>query len=42
MSAENLWKVVERSAAAITGQRWITRVTLIRALGGGWERSAAM
>jgi hypothetical protein len=27
----------ERSVAEITGQRWITRVTLIRALGGGWE-----
>jgi outer membrane protein TolC len=30
---------VERSVAEITGQRWITRVTLIRALGGGWELS---
>lgn len=33
---------VERSAAALAGQRWITRVALIRALGGGWERPASM
>jgi multidrug efflux system outer membrane protein len=33
---------VERSAAALAGQRWITRVTLIRALGGGWEQPASV
>lgn len=33
---------VERSAAALTGQRLITRVALIRALGGGWKNPAAL
>jgi len=33
---------VERNAAALAGQRWITRVALIRALGGGWERASAL
>jgi multidrug efflux system outer membrane protein len=32
---------VERNAAALNGQRLITRVALIRALGGGWENPAA-
>lgn len=42
IDAQRTALAVERSAAGITGQRWITRVTLIRALGGGWERPAAM
>ncbi|MBX3738491.1 MAG: efflux transporter outer membrane subunit [Candidatus Didemnitutus sp.] len=33
---------VERSATALAGQRWVTHVTLIRALGGGWEAPAAL
>ncbi len=28
---------VERADARLAGQRWITRVTLIKALGGGWQ-----
>ncbi|WP_175414912.1 efflux transporter outer membrane subunit [Nibricoccus aquaticus] len=32
---------VERGAAALAGQRLITRVALIRALGGGWETPSA-
>lgn len=42
IDAQRTALAVERSAAAITGQRWITRVTLIRALGGGWEQPATM
>ena len=33
---------VQRSAAALAGQRLITRVALIRALGGGWERESSL
>ncbi|MDF3056618.1 MAG: efflux system, outer rane lipoprotein NodT family [Rariglobus sp.] len=29
---------VERADARLTGQRWITRVSLIKALGGGWSQ----
>lgn len=42
IDAQRTALAVERSAAALTGQRLITRVTLIRALGGGWENPAAM
>ena len=28
---------VERADAQLTGQRWITHVALIKALGGGWS-----
>jgi multidrug efflux system outer membrane protein len=42
IDAERTALSVERSASAITGQRWITRVTLIRALGGGWEQSKSL
>lgn len=42
IDAQRTALTVERSAAAITGQRWITRVTLISAMGGGWERPAKM
>ena len=31
---------VERADAQLTGQRWITHVALIKALGGGWNSSA--
>jgi multidrug efflux system outer membrane protein len=33
---------VERGAAALAGQRWVTRIAVIRALGGGWERPSSM
>jgi multidrug efflux system outer membrane protein len=42
IDAQRTALAVERSAAAIAGQRWITRVALIRALGGGWERQTAL
>ncbi len=42
IDAQRTALTVERSAAALTGQRLITRVALIRALGGGWEAPAAM
>lgn len=42
IDAQRTALAVERSAAAIVGQRWITQVTLIRALGGGWERPTSM
>lgn len=37
VDAQRTALAVERNAAALAGQRWITRVALIRALGGGWE-----
>lgn len=42
IDAQRTALIVERGAAALAGQRWITRVALIRALGGGWERPSAM
>jgi len=42
IDAQRTALAVERSAAAIASQRWITRVTLIRALGGGWEQPTSM
>ena len=36
IDAQRTTLTVERGAAALTGQRLITRVALIRALGGGW------
>ena len=41
IDAQRTTLTVERGAAALAGQRLITRVALIRALGGGWENSAA-
>ncbi|PTY08739.1 RND transporter [Opitutaceae bacterium EW11] len=38
IDAQRTALAAERSAAALAGQRWITRVTLIRALGGGWDQ----
>ena len=32
---------VERADARLAGQRWVTHVALIKALGGGWQPSAA-
>ncbi len=29
---------VERTDARLAGQRWITEIDLIKALGGGWQR----
>lgn len=37
IDAQRTALAVERGAAALAGQRLITRVVLIRALGGGWE-----
>jgi multidrug efflux system outer membrane protein len=42
IDAQRTALAVERSAAAIAGQRLITRVTLIRALGGGWKRPSSI
>jgi outer membrane protein, multidrug efflux system len=42
IDAQRTALAVERSAAALAGQRWVTRVALIRALGGGWERLSSM
>lgn len=42
IDAQRTALAVERSAASLAGERWITRVTLIRALGGGWENSSAL
>jgi multidrug efflux system outer membrane protein len=42
IDAQRTALAVERSAAALAGQRRITRVALIRALGGGWERPSSM
>jgi len=41
IDAQRTALTVERGAAALAGQRLITRVALIRALGGGWENPAA-
>lgn len=42
IDAQRTALAVERSAAALAGQRWVTRVALIRALGGGWERPSSL
>jgi multidrug efflux system outer membrane protein len=42
IDAQRTALAVERNAAALAGQRSITRVALIRALGGGWERPSSM
>jgi outer membrane protein, multidrug efflux system len=42
IDAQRTALAVERSAAALAGQRWMTRVALIRALGGGWETPSSM
>lgn len=42
VDAQRTALAVERNAAALAGQRWITRVALIRALGGGWEGPSSM
>ena len=42
IDAQRTALAVERNAAALAGQRWITRVALIRALGGGWESPSSM
>ncbi|HVU36105.1 MAG TPA: efflux transporter outer membrane subunit [Opitutaceae bacterium] len=41
IDAQRTLLTVERGAAALAGQRLITRVALIRALGGGWDSPAA-
>jgi len=41
IDAQRTALAVERGAAALAGQRLITRVALIRALGGGWEVPSA-
>ena len=33
---------VERADAQLIGQRWITHISLIKALGGGWQPAAAL
>lgn len=42
IDAQRTALAVERSAAALAGQRSITRVALIRALGGGWANPSSM
>ena len=42
IDAQRTALAVERNAATLAGQRWITRVALIRALGGGWERPSSI
>jgi multidrug efflux system outer membrane protein len=42
IDAQRTALTVERGAAALAGQRLITRVALIRSLGGGWENPAAL
>jgi multidrug efflux system outer membrane protein len=42
IDAQRTALTVERSAAALAGQRLITRVALIRALGGGWENQSKL
>jgi multidrug efflux system outer membrane protein len=42
IDAQRTALAVERGAAALAGQRLITRVSLIRALGGGWERESSL
>jgi multidrug efflux system outer membrane protein len=42
IDAQRTALAVERSAAALAGQRRITRVALIRALGGGWEAPSSL
>lgn len=42
IDAQRTALAVERGAAALAGQRWVTRVALIRALGGGWERESSL
>jgi outer membrane protein, multidrug efflux system len=42
IDAQRTALAVERNAAALAGQRLMTRVALIRALGGGWEKPAAL
>jgi multidrug efflux system outer membrane protein len=41
IDAQRTALAVERGAAALAGQRWVTRVALIRALGGGWESESS-
>ncbi len=38
VDAQRTALAVERAAAQLAGQRWITHVALIKALGGGWSR----
>ena len=43
VDAQRTALAVERADAQLAGQRWITRVALIKALGGGWQQpSSAM
>ncbi len=42
IDAQRTALAVERNSAALAGQRWITRVALIRALGGGWDGPSSM
>lgn len=42
IDAQRTALAVERGAATLAGQRWITHVALIRALGGGWESESSL
>lgn len=37
IDAERTALEVKRAAARLSGQRWNTHITLIKALGGGWQ-----
>jgi outer membrane protein, multidrug efflux system len=41
VDAQRTALAVERADAQLAGQRWITRVALIKALGGGWSQPAS-
>jgi outer membrane protein, multidrug efflux system len=38
VDAQRTALAVERADAQLAGQRWITHVALIKALGGGWQQ----
>jgi outer membrane protein, multidrug efflux system len=38
VDAQRTALAVERADAQLAGQRWITHVALIKALGGGWSQ----
>jgi len=41
VDAERTALEVERSQVRLQGQRWLTHISLIKALGGGWKLPAS-